>query len=83
LTILYEFAVERKVRDMKFSAVLHGADPKEIEDAEMPTPKNIKDNLLFGDPADYANMPEDTRKELSEKMRAKYFKFAGVKDDGR
>lgn len=82
MTLLYEYAVERKVREMKFSAVLHGADPKEIEDKEMPSPKTIKDNLLFGDPADYANMPEEERTRLSEKMRAKFFKFAGVKDDG-
>ena len=68
---------------MKFSAVLHGADPKDIEDAEMPSPKTVKDNLLFGDPADYANMPEEEKNELSEKMRAKFYKFAGVKDDGQ
>ena len=68
---------------MKFSAVLHGADPKDLEGKEMPSPKAVKDNLLFGDPADYANMPEEEKKELSEKMRAKFFRFAGVKDNGR
>jgi hypothetical protein len=73
--------VERKIRDMKFSAILHGADPKELDQKEYPgrDPEGYKSNLLFGDPADYANMSEQERKALSDKMMTKFTKWAGVK----
>ena len=65
---------------MKFSAVLHGADPKAIEDKEIPSSKTLKSNLQFGDPADYANLSETEKKELTEKMKGKFMKWAGVKN---
>jgi len=78
---LYEHAMDRKVRDMKFSAILHGADPKELEDKEMPS-STKKDNLIFGDPAEYEKMSEEDKKKLSDKMRSKFFAWAGVKGNG-
>lgn len=80
MLILHEHAVERKIRDMKFSAILHGADPKDMEDKEYPATSN--NNLLFGDPADYEKMDEEEKKKLTEKMKKKFFAFAGVKEDG-
>ena len=65
---------------MKFSAVLHGANPEELENKEYDSVKTTKDNLLFGDPADYAKMDETKRKELSEKMKRKFFAWAGNKN---
>jgi len=65
---------------MKFLAIMHGADPKELEKQD--DPKIRKDNLLFGDPAEYENMTEEERKELSDKMRKKFFTWAKVKKDG-
>ena len=79
--VLHEHAVDRKIRDMKFSAVLHGADPKDMEDKEY-APAVRKDNLLFGDPAEYAKMDEEEKKALSEKMKKKFFAWSGVKKDG-
>lgn len=70
--------MDRKIRDMKFSAVLHGADPKDLEGKEMPS-KARKDNLLFGDPEEYKNMGEEERNELSAKMMNKFSKWAKVK----
>jgi hypothetical protein len=83
MLMLHEHAVDRKIRDMKFSAVLHGADPKELDgkEKEFETAKN-KNNLLFGDPAEYEKMDEEEKKKLSERMRKKFFAFAGVKKDG-
>lgn len=78
--VLFEHAIERKNRDMKFLAIMHGADPKELEKQD--DPKIRKDNLLFGDPAEYENMTEEERKELSDKMRKKFFTWAKVKKDG-
>ena len=63
---------------MKFSAILHGADPKELEDKERPSARK-ESNLQFGDPAEYANMTEEEKKVISDKMRKKFFTWAGVK----
>ena len=78
MLVLHEHAMDRKIRDMKFSAVLHGADPKELEDKKYPE-KTSKNNLVFGDPADYKNMKEEDKKELSDKMKKKFFSWAKVK----
>jgi hypothetical protein len=74
--ILYEHSMDRKVRDMKFSAILHGADPKELNDRETIATTNEK-TLLFGDPAEYGNMSFEKRKELSDKMRGKFGRLQG------
>ena len=79
--VLHEHAVDRKIRDMKFSAVLHGADPKDMEDKQYSSTTK-SDNLLFGDPAEYAKMDEEEKKVLSEKMKKKFFAWSGVKKDG-
>jgi len=73
--------MDRRIRDMKFSAILHGADPKELEN-KTDSPKVVKDNLLFGDPVDYKNMSEEERKDLSDKMRKKFMSWAGAKKNG-
>lgn len=78
MLILHEHAMERKIRDMKFSAILHGADPKDLEGKEMPSVTQ-KDNLLFGDPKDYENMSDEKRKEISDKMKSKYINWAKAK----
>jgi len=65
--------MERKIRDMKFSAILHGADPKELEDKKMPSKSK---DLLFGDPEEYKKMDEKSKKELSDKMRSKFMDWA-------
>lgn len=82
MLVLYEHAMARKIRDMKFSALLHGADPKDLEDKEYEAVER-KDNLLFGDPAEYAKMSEEERKEISDKMEKKFQSWAGVKKDGK
>ena len=63
---------------MKFSAILHGADPKELEDKKMPNVKN-KTDLLFGDPEDYKHMDEQTKKNLSDKMKNRFMSWAKAK----
>lgn len=82
MLVLFEHAVERKIRDMKFSALLHGADPNDLEDKEYESVTTKKDNLLFGDPAEYKKMNEEERKEISDKMEKKFKGWAGVKKDG-
>jgi hypothetical protein len=76
LMLLFEHAAERKVRDLKFNAVLHGADPKDLEDKDYEVIER-KENLLFGDPAEYAQMSEEEREQLTEKMEGKFKKWAG------
>jgi hypothetical protein len=81
LSVLFEHASEQKIEDMKFSAILHGADKDELENKSSSTKKaNSSDNLLFGDPAEYAKMGEKERKDLSDKMRAKFRSWAGVRN---
>jgi len=75
---LYEYATKDKIKDMKFSAILHGADPKDLEDKEYES-VDRKSNLLFGDPAEYANMSEEEKKELSDKMMKKFEKWSKEK----
>jgi hypothetical protein len=77
--ILYNYALERKIRDMNFSAVLHGADPKELGVKDS-APK--EKDLVFGDPKDYANMTDEEKAELTKKMKKKFFRWAKVKEDG-
>lgn len=72
---LFEHATERKIRDMKFSAILHGADPKDLEGKEYEATER-KDNLLFGDPAEYKEMSEEEKEALSEKMMKKFSKWS-------
>lgn len=67
---------------MKFSAVLHGADPASMEDKEEAF-KTTNDNLMFGDPAEYEKLDEEEKKRLSDKMRNKFYQFAGVRENGR
>jgi hypothetical protein len=81
MMVLHEHAVDRKIRDMKFSAILHGANPKDLEDKEY-TNTETKNNLLFGDPAEYEKMDEEEKKRLTKRMKKKFFAFAGVKEDG-
>jgi hypothetical protein len=76
--VLHQYAMDQKIQEMKFSAILHGADPKELEDKQITDVKR-KDNLLFGDPKDYDKMDEKSKKELSDKMKAKFMKWAQVK----
>ena len=78
---LYEHAVDRKIRDMKFSAILHGADPKDLEGKEL-SPSVAQENLLFGDPKDYEKMSEEDKKDLSDKMKKKFMSWAGVRKNG-
>lgn len=78
MMVLHEHAMDRKIRDMKFSAAIHGVDPKELEGKEI-SQKTMKDNLLFGDPEEYKKMGEQERKDLSEKMMKKFTKWAKVK----
>jgi hypothetical protein len=66
---------------MKFSALLHGADPKDLEGKEL-SPEVARENLLFGDPADYAKMSDEDRKDLSDKMKKKFMTWAGAKKNG-
>ena len=61
--LLYEHAMEEKIREMKFSAILHGADPKDLEDKKITDVKR-KENLIFGDPKDYDQMDEKARKSF-------------------
>jgi len=63
---------------MKFSAILHGADPKDLEDKDYEIVER-KENLLFGDPAEYEKMSEEDRKELSDKMMTKFKKWSKEK----
>lgn len=61
---------------MKYNAVLHGADPKDLEDKEFEV-VDRKEKLLFGDPAEYANLSEEERNRLTEQMESKFTKWAG------
>lgn len=75
---MFEHATVRKIRDMKFSAVLHGADPKELDGKDFESVNHKKD-LLFGDPSDYEKMSEEDRKELSDQMMTKFTKWSKEK----
>lgn len=57
---------------MQFSAILHGADPKEFEEKE----EQVSKGFLFGDPKDYEKMDEKTKKELTDKMKNKFMRWA-------
>ena len=59
---------------MKFTAVLHGADPKELE--KKGEVEDRKNNLLFGDPEEYKNWSEEDKNKISEKMKSKFTKWA-------
>lgn len=72
--VLYEHAIERKIQEAKFNALLHGADPKELDKKEEFLER--KENLLFGDPEEYKNMSDEERKKLTNKMRSKFIKWA-------
>lgn len=63
---------------MKFSAILHGADPKDLEDKDFESVNHKKD-LLFGDPSEYENMSDEEKKEISDKMMAKFTKWSKEK----
>lgn len=56
-------------------AILHGADPKGFDEMEQTSEKRTK-SLLFGDPADYVQMGEEERKELSDKMKKRFMLWA-------
>ena len=47
---------------MKFTAVLHGADPKELE--KKGEVEDRKNNLLFGDPEEYKNWSEEDKNKI-------------------
>lgn len=72
--ILYEHAMERKVQDLKFNAILHGADPKELEEKGESIER--KNNLMFGDPEEYKDWSEEDRNKATEKMLGKFGKWA-------
>lgn len=66
---------------MKFSAMLHGADPKSLEDKKMSSvKKDNSTNLLFGDPEEYKNWSEEKREEVSSMMMKKFVNWAGAKN---
>lgn len=69
MTSLLEYSTKRKNQETKFLALLHGADPKDL-DLEDSSISN--ESLLFRDPADYEKMTEEERTELSNKMMAKF-----------
>lgn len=77
--MLYEHAMDQKIEEMKFSAVMHGADPKEMD---MDSSTSSKDTSLFRDPKDYEGMSEEEKKEISDKMRKKFMHWAGAKKNG-
>lgn len=66
-----------KLEDMKFEAILHGANPKELGEG-----KKSSGDMLFKDPAEYEEMTEKERKDLSDKMRSQLMSWAGAKKNG-
>jgi hypothetical protein len=72
--ILYEHYMERKLQDLKFNAILHGADPKELGDKV--ESEDRKENLMFGDPKEYEKWSPEERKKISDKMLNKFTKWA-------
>lgn len=73
MTALLEYSSKRKNQEIKFLALLHGADPKDL-DLEDSSISN--ENLIFRDPADYEKMTEEERTELSNRMMAKFSGWA-------
>jgi hypothetical protein len=73
--VLYEDSIDRKNQDMKFLAILNGADPKELGGKE--SGKSTESGLLFGDPAEYEKMTKEKREELTKKMMAKFSPLVG------
>jgi hypothetical protein len=71
--------MDQKIEEMKFSAVMHGADPKEMK---MDSSKSSGDNTLFRDPKDYEGMSDQEKKDLSDKMKKKFMGWAGAKKNG-
>jgi len=69
--MMVEHATKRKIKDMEYNAILHGADPKEFHKEE-----DVKENLLFGDPQEYSNLSEAEKEELTRKMENKFKKWA-------
>jgi hypothetical protein len=72
--LLFEAASERKYQEMKFNAILHGANPKEIE--QKTEEVNRKQDLLFGDPKEYESWSDEEKKRISQKMKSKFMKWA-------
>jgi len=67
LTVLFKHAQKREADRLKFQAALHGAKVDAAPETKPDLAKEKKP-FMFGDPDDYAKMPMDVRKKLTEKM---------------
>ena len=72
--------MERKNDDLKYSAILHGADPEKLE--EKNDEVNNKEKLLFGDPEEYKKWTDEERNEATLKMEQKFKKWAKGTQNG-
>lgn len=64
---------------MKFHAAIHGVDLDKKKEEGWVEPKEVKQDLLFGDPADYDNYSEEEREKLTKKMMSKWGRWASTK----
>jgi len=74
MRFLYEQATKQVFNEWKFQAGLHGVNLDNVE--EETGTKKKDDNMLFKEPGSYDHLTQEERKELTEKMKAK---FKGVK----
>lgn len=81
---LYGHVQRKKIDEWKILASMHGItikdEPKDSKDdmfdfgSNAPGPKN---DMLFGDPADYENMTDDEKEALTQRMMSNHKQFAG------
>lgn len=67
--------MKERIAEQKFQMALHGAEPADAPQSDFPKPN--KDNLLFGDPADYDKMTPAEREEKTQKMMAHWGRWIG------
>jgi hypothetical protein len=77
--VLYHYALEEEAEGIKLQAAMHGAKIKdEYESGLVPSP-NEDQGFVFQDPADYDNLSDAERKELTRKMMGRHKAWAGEK----
>lgn len=78
MDVLYDHAVKRIEYEHRFQAAIHGIDLSESSEEKIKT--EVKQGVVFGDPKDYKDMPQEERQELTKKLMAK---FGGMRVGGQ
>lgn len=69
---------EKILRDIRFTASVHGAELKGEPQKTSTNPKQSVDPVvpLFGDPEDYSHLSEEVRQQKTDEMLSKHRKWS-------